>query len=114
MPITKPKGNVYAIFSISESLIVSAYDEGKDVTPDEFIDRYRHYFNLGESYLTVFDESRANGCRLFMTAQDSSLKLCATGIFIPKGLSESEGLQTLTDEFRMKVRNFDRAIEAAG
>ena len=106
------KGNVYMIVGVSGSLIISLYDEGQDVTPEEFIERYRRYFNLDESRITAFDEPRANGCRLFLTNSDKSEKLRQSAIFVPKDLDEREARQTLADEFGTNVRNFDLAIKA--
>jgi len=107
---------VYAVVSTGTTVLISRYDEGQDVTPTEFIERYRAYFgldNLNSPIVTQFGEPRGNGCQLFMTNASWSDELVLTGIFVPNGVSETEARRGLAEIFRTRVANFDKAIQSA-
>ena len=95
--------------------VTSKYDEdGQNVTPEEFVAKYRKYFKLGKLRRTVFDRPRANGCRLFLTNSRVLGELQSAAIFVPNGVDEREWRQMLADEFRIRVREFGPAPIAAG
>jgi len=116
MQSDEPKGNVYAVVSLESSLTISIYDEGQNVTPDEFVEQYRAYFNLEPRRVTRFEEASPSGCRLFLADSEESDELHVAAIFVPNGVPEQAARRELMEIFRMRVSNFDlaacRAAEA--
>jgi hypothetical protein len=113
MEASEPVGNVHAVVGIGSSLTVSAYDEGDNVTPSEFIRRYRAYFELPESRVTRFQEPLPNGCMIFVANLDDSSELLTTAIFVPQGVDKREAMRTLATLFQTAVSDFDASLEAA-
>ncbi len=103
------KGNVYSIVEVEHKLIVSLYDGGRDIMPDEFLRQYRSYFELDDAEPLRFEFFGKLGCKLFLSrgANQGGTQLLLTGIFVPAGVVLNDALQELGEMYRMRVVNFD-------
>ncbi len=108
------KGDLYAIVEIGHQLVVSLYDGGKGVMPDEVLRQYRSHFNLNENEPLQLQLFGKLGCKLFLSRganPGESTQLLTTGIFVPAGVALEDALKELADAYSMEAVNFDSAVK---